>query len=92
MDRSADKGDRKDLEEFARTRRGVEAYIEPATTVTTTTVVLIAHDGEWTRRRAPDARAARDLARALGVPVYDAQVVGYPQRMRDWNARRSAGE
>jgi hypothetical protein len=28
------------------------------------------------------------LARKLGIPAYDAQVVGYPQRMRDWNRRR----
>ena len=30
---------------------GVEAYVEPKTTVTDVTVVLVADDGEWTRRR-----------------------------------------
>src|SRR5450756_2934476 len=39
--------------DFARTRPGVEAYIEPATHVTQTTMVLIATSGEWTRRRVP---------------------------------------
>jgi hypothetical protein len=80
------------LEEFVRTRTGVEAYIEPATTVTPTTVVLIAASGEWTRRRLPDPGVVRDLATRLAVPVYDVQLVGYPQRMRDWNekARREA--
>ena len=34
-----------------------------------------------------DARAAHELANKLGIPFYDAAVVGYPQRMRDWNAR-----
>ena len=87
MDRASDRSDQKHLDEFARTRRGVEAYVEPPTTMTTTTVVLVAHDGEWTRRRVDDARAAHDLARKLGIPAYDAQVMGYPQRMKEWTRR-----
>ena len=79
------------LAEFARTRVGVEAYVEPVTHVTQTTVVLIATTGEWTRRRVPDAAAARAVARDLGIPVYDVQLTGYPQRMRDWNARQRRG-
>jgi hypothetical protein len=80
------------LETFARTHAGVEAFVEPPTTVTATTVVLVANTGEWTRRRVRDARAAHELANRLGVPSYDAAVVGYPQRMRDWTARRAAEE
>ncbi len=76
------------LREFVRTRVGAEAYLEPATNVTQTTLMVIASDGEWTRRRVPDARAGADLARALGVPLYDVQRTGYPQRMRDWNSRQ----
>ena len=76
------------LAEFARTRVGVEAYIEPVTRVTPTTVVLVAVTGEWTRRRVPDARAAREIARTLAIPVYDVQLTGYPSRMREWNARQ----
>jgi hypothetical protein len=76
------------LEEFARSRHGVEAYLEPRTTVTETTVVLIAHDGEWTRRRVADPPAARQLAHRLAIPLYDIHLVGYPQRMRDFNERR----
>ena len=76
------------LREFVRSRVGVEAYLEPATHVTQTTVVLIATTGEWTRRRVPDVRTARELANNLGIPVYDVQLTGYPQRMRDWNARQ----
>ncbi|TDC51224.1 hypothetical protein E1212_12630 [Jiangella ureilytica] len=90
LDRAADSADVKHLEEFARTRRGVEAFVEPPTTMTATTVVFVAHDGEWTRRRVRDAAAAHGLARKLGIPAYDAQVVGYPQRMRDWN-RKNGG-
>jgi len=42
--------------DFARTRPGVEAYIEPATHVTQTTLILIAATGEWTRRRVARTR------------------------------------
>lgn len=76
------------LTDFVRSRVGVEAYLEPATHVTQTTMVLIATTGEWTRRRVPDHQTGRDLARNLGIPVYDVQLTGYPQRMRDWNARQ----
>jgi hypothetical protein len=78
------------LEEFARTRRGVEAFVEPRTAVTEATVVLVAADGEWTRRRISGPEAARDLGRKLGIPVYDTNLVGYPRRMREWTARRKA--
>lgn len=75
------------LSQFVRTRRGVEAFLEPATTVTPVTVLLVAASGEWTRRRVPDPALVRGLSAELNVPVYDARLVGYPQRMRDWNAR-----
>ncbi|MFN8076242.1 MAG: hypothetical protein U0Q15_12590 [Kineosporiaceae bacterium] len=78
------------LEEFVRSRVGVEAYVEPPTSVLPRTVVLVATDGEWTRRRVPDDAVLRHLADDLVVPVYDARITGYPQRMRDWTARRRA--
>jgi hypothetical protein len=77
------------LTEFARTREGVEAYMEPRAVVTETTVVFVAESGEWTRRRVAGPQAAHALARALGVPAYDAGVVGYPQRMREWTRIRA---
>jgi hypothetical protein len=84
---------RRHLEGFVRTRRGVEAFTEPATSVTPPTVLLVASTGEWTRRRVPDPDLVRGLAEDLAVPVYDVQLVGYPQRMRDWNERaKRAGE
>ncbi len=76
------------LADFVRTRVGVEGYVEPATHVTPVTLMLIATTGEWTRRRVPDERTAHQVARDLGIPVYDVQRVGYPQRMRDWNSRQ----
>ncbi|MGC4749511.1 hypothetical protein ACLQ28_28220 [Micromonospora sp. DT201] len=87
-DRVADRGDLDHLENFIRSRRGVEAYIEPQTTVTQTTVILIADDGEWTRRRIDGPDGARRFAYRMGVPVYDVRLMGYPQRMRDFNERR----
>src|SRR3954468_4030530 len=86
--RTADSSDRDHLVEFIRSRQGVEAYLEPRTTVTDTTVVLVAADGEWTRRRVSDPGAAETLAKKHAIPLYDAVKVGYPQRMREWTARR----
>jgi hypothetical protein len=87
-DRTADRTDLEHLERFVRSRRGVEAYIEPRTTVTETTVMLIAADGEWTRRRVDGPEGARRFAHRMGIPVYDVRLMGYPQRMRDFNERR----
>jgi hypothetical protein len=82
--------DQRYLREWAAARTGVEAYVEPRTTVTDVTVVLVATDGEWTRRRVGGAAGARRLGEQLKIPVYDVQRVGYPQRMRDYDARRRA--
>jgi len=75
-----------------RTRQGVEGLIEPRTTVTETTLLLIANDGEWTRRRIGSPEEARRFGHRLSIPVYDVALVGYPQRMRDYNARRKAAD
>lgn len=77
------------LQTWTQTHRGVEGFVEPRTTVTDTTVVLVAHDGEWTRRRITES-GARALGHRLGIPVYDVGLVGYPQRMRDYTARQKA--
>lgn len=86
--RRLDRADLEYLAEFVRSRRGVEAFIEPRTTVTETTVLLIAHDGEWTRRRIETPENARRFAHALAIPIYDVRLMGYPQRMRDYNERQ----
>ncbi|MBC7678147.1 MAG: oxidoreductase [Pseudorhodobacter sp.] len=81
------------LEAFAANRRGVEGFVEPQTPTTATTLVLVAGDGEWTRRRVASREAAFDLGRRLAVPVYDVAATGYPSRMRAWTAaRKAAGE
>jgi hypothetical protein len=88
LDRASVREDLGHLEQFVATRRGVEGYVEPRTAVTETTILLVAADGEWTRRRISGPDVARKLSRDLSIPVYDAQVTGYPQRMRDWSARQ----
>lgn len=80
------------LRAFVESRRGVEAYVEPATSVTTTTIVLIAWDGEWTRRAVGERKDAFALAQRLAVPVYDVNHTGYPNRMRQWNSRKRRGD
>lgn len=86
--RTATSADLDHLKQWAANHTGVEAFIEPRTMVTDTTVVLVAHDGEWTRRRVNGAPAARRLAKQLKIPIYDVALVGYPQRMRDYTARQ----
>lgn len=75
------------LRQWVADHEGVEAFVEPKTTVTEVTVCLVAADGEWTRRRTGGDKGARKLSGQLKIPVYDVQKVGYPQRMRDHDAR-----
>nr|WP_179661484.1 hypothetical protein [Nocardioides panzhihuensis] len=86
--RAADSTDQKHLVQFVTTRRGVEGFVEPRTVVSEVTLLLVAHDGEWTRRRVPSAQWAHKFANQHQVPSYDAAVVGVPQRMRDYNRRQ----
>jgi hypothetical protein len=91
--RGADSDDTTHLKAFASSRSGVEGFVEPATNTTATTLVLVATDGEWTRRRISSPKAAFELGNALAIPVYDVAAVGYPVRMREWTAaRKAAGE
>jgi hypothetical protein len=86
--RGSDTADQQHLLEFVSSRRGVEGFVEPRTTVTDVTLLLVAHDGEWTRRRVPSVGWAHDFANRNGVPSYDAALVGIPARMRDYNRRQ----
>src|SRR4051794_28521020 len=90
--RQASSNDTQHLSSWAAARRGVEAYVEPRTTVTETTVVLIAHDGEWTRRRIGSLDAAQQFARKQSIPVYEVAKVGYPKRMREYTERQKRAQ
>ena len=86
--RAADSTDVEHLTTWVGARRGVEGFVEPRTAVSDVTLLLVAHDGEWTRRRVPSVKWAHEFCNRAQVPSYDAAVVGVPQRMRDWNRRQ----
>src|SRR4029453_4146352 len=90
MDREATSEDLDALREFARTRVGVEFFVEPETMVTDTTAVAVAPDGGGAPRRVRSPEGIRQGAKQLSLPVYDVQIVGYPERMRAYNARLKA--
>lgn len=85
--RASDKVDQQHLRDWVAERRGVEGFVEPRTAVSEVTLLLVAHDGEWTRRRVPSVKWAHAFCNKHQVPSYDAAVVGIPQRMREYNAR-----
>jgi len=76
------------LARFVASRRGVEGFVEQPTSFNKPSLLLVAHDGEWTRRSVPSPRWAHTFCTEHHIPGYDAGVVGYPQRMRDYNARQ----
>jgi len=73
-----------ELEQFLRSREGVEGYLEPPTAVYATTLCLVAADGEFLRRPVKDERQAHTLCGEYRVPLYDARKVGYPKRMGEY--------
>ena len=86
--RASDNVDQDHLNQFVQGRKGVEGFVEPRTAVSDVTLLLVAHDGEWTRRRVPSVDWAHKFCNRHQVPSYDAAVVGIPQRMRDYNRRK----
>lgn len=86
--RAATSNDATHLRDFIASRRGIEGFVEPRTAVSDVTLLLVAHDGEWTRRRVESVAWAHKFCNENAIPSYDAAVVGVPQRMRDWNRRQ----
>lgn len=75
----------KELEGFVTSRAGVEAYLEPKTAIYSTTLLLVADDGEYLRRPIKDRSQAAAFCRDVNIPLYEAAKVGYPRRMRDYD-------
>ena len=76
------------LEGFAAERKGIEGYIEPRTPTSPTTLLLVDRDGDHLRAPVREPEDAVAFCERHGFPVYDAQVIGYPRRMRDFERRR----
>src|SRR5687767_9154357 len=78
----------KELEAFAASRKGLEGFIEPKTATSPTTLLLVDRDGEHLRGPVQDPQDAVAFCERLDIPIYDAKVIGYPKRMRDFDKRR----
>lgn len=81
-----------ELEGFAAERKGVEGFIEPQTATSPTTLLLVDRDGDHLRAPVKDPRDAAAFCDRHSIPVYDAQVIGYPKRMKDFDKRTRRGE
>jgi hypothetical protein len=82
--RASSRVDEEHLLSFVTGRRGVEGFVEPRTAVSDVTLLLVAWDGEYTRRRVPSAEWAYTFCQRRGIRAYEAGRVGIPQRMRDY--------
>ncbi|MGI8524499.1 MAG: hypothetical protein ACR2K3_14505 [Nocardioides sp.] len=81
--RASGKADEDHLRSFIESRRGVEGFVEPRTAVNDVTLLLVDHEGAFTRRRVPSVEWAHKFCNQQRIASYDAAVVGVPQRMRD---------
>ena len=75
------------LTAFLGSHSGVEAWLEEAAGINRESILLVAGSGEWNRRVVPSLDWARKFCAKRGIPVFQAGIVPYPQRMRDWNER-----
>jgi hypothetical protein len=78
----------RDLEAFIAERKGIEGFIEPRTATQPTTLLLVDRSGDHRRGAVREPEDAVAFCDARGIPVYDAGVIGYPKRMRDFERRR----
>jgi hypothetical protein len=85
--RASSNDDERHLEDFVSTREGVEGFVEPRTAVSDVTLLLVAWDGEFTRRRVPSSDWAYKFCARRGIKAYEAGVVGIPPRMREYIRR-----
>lgn len=70
------------LKQWVVGRGFVEGFVEPETMVNEMSVVLVADNGEYTRRRIGGPKGIDAVSKALGISLYDVQETGYPDRMR----------
>jgi hypothetical protein len=78
------------LDAFVAEHKGIEGFVEPRTTTNPTTLLLVDRYGKHVRAPVRDPRDAYSFCEQHGIPVYEAQVVGYPKRMKDFEKKRRA--
>ena len=71
------------LTAWTSSRRGVEGFVEPQTSTTATTLVLVAGDGEWTRRRIVPGRGRRVSRSRSPTELLGSGWTAAPQGMRE---------
>lgn len=71
-------------------RKGLEGYIEPRTATNPTTLLMVDREGAYARAAVGEPEEAAAFCKAMGVPVYDAAVLGYPDRMKGRPRREEA--
>jgi hypothetical protein len=76
-----------ELEEFAASHQGIEGFIEPLTSTSPVTLLLVDRHGEHIRAPVREPEDAVTFCERLAIPVYDAKVIGYPKRMREFDKR-----
>ena len=70
------------LKEWVADKGFVEGFVEPETMVNEMSVVLVAENGEYTRRRIGGPKGIDAVSKLLGISLYDVEETGYPDRMR----------
>ena len=76
-----------ELEGWAAEHKGVEGFIEPQTSTSPTTLLLVDRYGDHLRGPVREPQDATAFCERIGIPVYDARVVGYPKRMKEFDKR-----
>lgn len=82
------------LEAWLAGHRGVEGYLEPRTATQPASLLLVDREGDHARAAVREPEDAIAFCERHGLPVYDAAVLGYPRRMREFDEQRrgAAGE
>ena len=70
------------LRDWVTGRAYVEGFVEPETMVNEMSVVLVADNGEYTRRNIGGPKGIDAVSKMLGISLYDVEETGYPDRMR----------
>ncbi|MCP1386753.1 oxidoreductase [Corynebacterium sp. TA-R-1] len=70
------------LRQWVQGRAFVEGFVEPETLVNEMSVVLVDEAGNYTRRRIGGPKGIDAVGKLLGIPLFDVEDTGYPDRMR----------